>query len=70
MEMQEIEFTIDREGEVRMKVKGVKGSSCVDLTEPIEEALGGEVDSREFTSEYHERSRVSTSEQVRRDREI
>ncbi len=67
MEMQEIEFTIDREGRVHLQVKGVKGSSCVDLTEPIEEALGGEVESRDFTSEYYEQSQVDTGRHLRRE---
>ena len=54
MELQEIEVTIERNGEVRIEVRGVKGRSCIELTEDVIEALGGEVAERELTSEAHE----------------
>lgn len=50
---QELEITITPDGEVKIEVKGVKGSSCVDLTKDIEEALGVVTD-REHTSEYYQ----------------
>jgi len=51
MEVQEIEVFIDAEGQVEVKVRGVKGTSCLDITRPLEEALGGEVELREMTPE-------------------
>ena len=54
MEIQEIEVFIDAEGQVEMKVRGVKGSSCLEITRPLEEALGGEVELREMTPEAEE----------------
>ena len=54
MDLQEIEVTIERNGEVRIEVRGVKGRSCIELTEDVIEALGGEVAERELTSEAHE----------------
>ena len=54
MELQEIEVTIDQDGKVRIAVRGVKGSLCLELTRALEEALGGLVESREFTSEGRE----------------
>jgi hypothetical protein len=54
MELQEIEVFIDKNGQVRIEVHGVKGMSCLDLTEDLEAALGGEVESREMTHEAYE----------------
>ncbi len=54
MEIQEIEVFIDAEGQVEVKVRGVKGSSCLEITRPLEEALGGEVELREMTPEAEE----------------
>ncbi len=54
MDLQEIEVTIERNGEVRIEVRGVKGRSCIELTEDVIEALGGEVAERELTSEADE----------------
>ena len=54
MEIQEIEVFIDDDGQVEVKVHGVKGTSCLDITRPLEEALGGEVELREMTPEAEE----------------
>ena len=54
MELQEIEVFIDKDGQVRIEVRGVKGMSCLDLTANLEKALGGEVESREMTPEANE----------------
>jgi hypothetical protein len=54
MELQEIEVFIDKDGQVRIEVRGVKGMSCLDLTADLETALGGEVESREMTPEAYE----------------
>lgn len=58
MELQEIEITIDRNGAVGIHVRGVKGRACLDLTRPLEAALGGRVETRELTPEAHEPARV------------
>ncbi len=60
MELQEIEVTIDKNGQVQVQVRGVKGMSCLDLTHDLEEALGGEVIAREMTPEAQE----GTSEEL------
>jgi hypothetical protein len=54
MEMQEIEVIIDKDGKVRLEVRGVKGMSCLDLTKALEEALGGQVEDRQMTPEASE----------------
>jgi hypothetical protein len=53
MEMQELEITINNEGKVEVKVRGLHGPECVKTTENIENALG-EVQKRDFLSEYYE----------------
>jgi Protein of unknown function (DUF2997) len=54
MELQEIDVFIEKDGQVRIEVRGVKGESCLDLTAALEQALGGQVESREMTSESYE----------------
>lgn len=51
MEIQEIQVVIDEGGNVQIQVHGVRGNSCLDITRPLEEALGGEIEHREMTSE-------------------
>ena len=54
MEVQEIEVFIDKDGQVRLEVRGVKGGACLDITAALEQALGGQVQSRELTPEAQE----------------
>jgi len=51
MELQEIDVYIDRNGEVRIEVRGVIGKACLDLTADLEKALGGNIILREMTHE-------------------
>jgi len=51
MELQEIDVFIDKNGQVRIEVRGVKGKACLDLTKSLEDALGGQIESREMTPE-------------------
>ncbi len=53
MEKEELEITIAADGKVNIKVAGAKGGKCLDITKPIEEALG-EVKVREMSPEYYE----------------
>ena len=54
MEIQEIEVTIGKNGQVQLHVRGAKGKKCLDLTRELEQALGGQLEHREFTSEAQE----------------
>jgi hypothetical protein len=54
MEMQEIDVIIEEDGRVRLEVRGVKGTSCLDLTRGLEAALGGQVEDRQMTPESQE----------------
>lgn len=52
--MDELTITINEQGETTVAVKGVKGSSCQDVSKDIERALG-KVTNDHKTSEYYER---------------
>ncbi|MCE5297394.1 MAG: DUF2997 domain-containing protein [Methanoregulaceae archaeon] len=53
MDIQELEIQVDRDGNVTVHVKGVKGDECVALTKSIEDALGRVAD-RSLTHEHYE----------------
>ena len=58
MHKQDIEIVISPDGKVSFTVKGVKGSSCVDETKFLEQALGGDaaVVDQQKTGEFYEQS--------------
>ena len=43
MDIQEIEVTIDGNGQVLIHVRGIKGDACLNITHPLEQALGGKL---------------------------
>jgi len=53
-----IKIEIDKQGKVSFTVEGVKGEACIAETKFLEEALGGQVVSRETTGEYYEQGDV------------
>lgn len=55
MELQEIEITIGKDGQVQVQVRGVNGLKCLELTKELEEALGGEILARIMSPEAVER---------------
>jgi hypothetical protein len=61
MQLEEIDVFIAKDGQVRIEVRGVQGMSCHDLTRSLEEALGGEVISRELTAEAYETAEQQTT---------
>lgn len=60
MELHEIDVFIEKNGQVRIEVRGVKGPVCLTATKDLEKALGGEIVQREMTPEAGE----STGEQT------
>ena len=66
MEMQEITVVIDKDGQVRVEVRGVKGGSCLDVTKGLEEALGGQVEDRQMTPEAQEVGEEARQQQFNR----
>jgi hypothetical protein len=65
MELEEVEVFIDPDGRVRLEVRGAKGKSCLELTAPLEQALGGQVEAREMTPEALEAEQVSVPQRIR-----
>lgn len=58
---QEIEFFIDDNGDLKVHIKGIKGSHCVNELENLVKELGTE-QSRELTSEYYEQETKTTNQ--------
>ena len=54
MELEEIDVIIEQDGQVRIQVRGAKGGQCRELTKQLEEALGGQIVTREVTPEASE----------------
>jgi hypothetical protein len=53
VELHEVRVSIDKDGNVSLQVNGIKGTSCLDVTKALEEALGNELE-REMTAEAYE----------------
>lgn len=64
MELQEVDVFIDKKGNVSIEVRGVKGMSCIKITDDFEKALGGEIISREMTNEAQETIRGLVEESI------
>lgn len=69
MELQEVEVIIGADGQVRLHVRGVKGESCLDLTAPLEKALGEVIRERHLTYEAEEPELVLEEQRKRRVRD-
>ena len=54
MDIEEIEVTVGKDGRVEMRVRGVKGEKCLEITAELEKTLGGIVLSREMSPEASE----------------
>jgi hypothetical protein len=52
VEDQRIESSVASSGDVSIKVDGVKGGRCTEVTKSVEAALGGRMEERIFTGEY------------------
>jgi hypothetical protein len=59
-EIQEIDVIIKPDGTVRMEVRGAKGPKCLNLTENIEQQLGGLVVERTLTDEFDQTEEEQT----------
>ena len=62
--MEEVEVTIQPDGSVQVKVSGVKGSGCRNITAPLEDLLGGQIVERELSEEYYQSEENQTVEQA------
>lgn len=61
--MQTIEVSISPKGDVQIHVVGVQGESCLTLTKPLEDALGGQPVSREMTDEAYAEQGIEQTDQ-------
>lgn len=52
MDIEEIEVTINKNGQVILHVKGAKGETCLELTDDLEKTLGNLVLERKMTAEF------------------
>jgi Protein of unknown function (DUF2997) len=68
MELQEIEVEIGPDGTTRVRVHGVPGPGCLDVTAALEAALGGEVVSRELTADNWAEGVHAAEQRLTRDR--
>jgi hypothetical protein len=64
MELQEVEVVIAPDGTTRVEVRGMAGLGCVELTADLENALGGQVVSREYTAEAYETRQGQVDDQL------
>lgn len=62
MDIQEVNVVIEKDGRVRLEVHGIKGLSCLEVTRPLEELLGGQLESREMRPEAIEETLPGTEE--------
>lgn len=53
MALHEIEIVIDSRGTTTFQVKGIQGKACLGETKFLEEALGGQILSRDTTGDYY-----------------
>jgi len=51
MDIQEVELTIYPNGQVEISVRGVKGTTCLEITQSLEAALGNHLVERRLTAE-------------------
>lgn len=54
---QEIELFISEDGELKVHIKGIKGSSCLKVLDSLANDLGT-IKDKELTSEYYESSQA------------
>ena len=50
---EEFEIEIDKSGETKVHLRGIKGKACLKYTEFLEQIIG-KIKSQELTSEYYE----------------
>ena len=64
--MQEIEISIDKDGNVQTEIAGVEGGKCLELTKVMEELLGGVILERQYKREFYLQNTVEEQEKIAR----
>lgn len=65
MDIQEIEVTIDKNGQVTIQVRGVNGIVCLEMTKDLETALGNQLEEREMQAETLNLPDIPSNDKVR-----
>ena len=60
---QELEFSIDDDGKISIKVIGAEGKECLEMTKAIEEALGIVTDRQKTSDFYVQPQKTQTDQQ-------
>ncbi len=63
MELQEVDVFVEKDAQVRIEIRGVKGMTCLDLTKDLETVLGNQIAARELTPEAHETPQEQVEQQ-------
>lgn len=61
----ELEITIDEKGNISYSVNGLKGKSCSEATEFLDNALG-EITTRKFKREFYEQKKKGLNRVISR----
>ena len=56
MEIQEIDIFVEKDGQIKIEIRGAKGLQCLDLTKDLEAVLGSQILDRAMTPEADESS--------------
>ncbi|NIM17587.1 MAG: DUF2997 domain-containing protein [Candidatus Aminicenantes bacterium] len=65
-ELQEVEVVISPGGKVQVRVTGVKGTRCLDITDNMIQLLGERVEQQELTDEYYQQTETREEWQVQK----
>jgi hypothetical protein len=66
--IEEIDVFISPDGTVKVEVRGVKGTQCINVTKRLEELLGSQVVERTHTGEFDEAEQELTRDDHLRQR--
>ncbi|MEZ0229430.1 MAG: DUF2997 domain-containing protein [Planctomycetota bacterium] len=64
MKKNELEFSIDDDGKISIKVIGAEGKECLEMTKAIEEALGIVTDRQKTADFYVQPQKQQTDQQT------
>ncbi len=65
MNIETIRVVINKEGQVQLEVEGVHGPVCLELTDEIIQALGGEQLFQDLKAEYFESNEEQALDQIK-----
>lgn len=60
----QIQVRILKDGTIEAVTNGIKGAACTSYIPQLEQLLNAKVETSEYTSEFYEENKVSTTEHV------